>query len=146
MSRRPLRTALALALAAVLGGCAPRAPAAAAGALRDLDAFLAAHPRAPADGVRVDEVARTADASVHVVQLRRSESPHVHARHDLTVVVLRGRGTLTLGAARLAQRPGDVAFVPRGTVHWFAREGDGDAVALAVFTPPLDGPDTVPAR
>jgi len=110
-----------------------------------LQAFLLGHPAAPDQPIRVDEVARTASASYHLVQARSSERPHRHVAHDLLVVVLRGSGTLTLGAARIPLAAGDAALIPRGTVHWFASDGTSPAVALAVFTPALDGPDNVPA-
>src|SRR5262249_27530221 len=90
------RTALALA-ALLLGACAPRTPRVVAGPLVDgLDAFLAAHPVGDGQAVRVDEVARTATASHHLVQIHGSETPHRHVAHELTAVLLRGRGTLTL--------------------------------------------------
>ena len=41
-------------------------------------------------------------------------------------------------------RAGDAAVIPRDRVHWFAQSGDEPAVTLAVFTPPLDAPDSVP--
>jgi len=104
------------------------------------------HPLAEGQTIRADEVGRTASASYHLVQVRGSEPPHRHATHDLTVFVLRGRGTLTLGEARRALAAGDAAAIPRGAVHWFANEGRAPALAFVVFTPPLDAPDTVPAE
>jgi quercetin dioxygenase-like cupin family protein len=41
-------------------------------------------------------------------------------------------------------RAGDVTFVPRGVPHWFTRTGADVVVTLAVFSPPLDAPDSVP--
>jgi quercetin dioxygenase-like cupin family protein len=142
MLRRPL-VALVAALAAA---CAARAPRVPYGSLAGgLDAFLAAHPLASEQGLRVDPIGRTATASYHLVQVRDRETPHRHLAHDLTVLVLRGGGTLTLGPSRLALAAGDAAVVPRGEAHWFANGGRGDAVAFVVFSPPLDAPDSVPA-
>jgi quercetin dioxygenase-like cupin family protein len=101
-------------------------------------------PIADNANIRADEIARTGAASVHLVQVRGGETPHRHAAHDLTVTVLAGEGILTLDGVRRSLRQGDVAVVPRGTPHWFVRSGDDVAVALVVFTPPLDHPDTVP--
>ena len=101
----------------------------------------------PAAGqdIRVDEIGRTATASYHVVQVQGRERPHLHATHDLTVVVLRGRGVLRRDAsAPVALAAGDAVVIPRGVGHWFSREGTGLAVALVAFTPPLDAPDSVP--
>lgn len=126
-------------------GCTARRPQMSLGPLAsDLDGFLASHRPAPEQAIRVDEVARTAGASYHVVQACGSERPHRHAGHDLTAVVLRGRGILVHDGVRTAMAPGDVALVARGTPHWFAPDGNGCAVAVVVFTPPLDGPDSVP--
>lgn len=127
-----------------LGGCAARPPRVVVPALGDgLEAFLRARPPAPDQGIRVDEVARTGALSLHVVQARVPERPHRHRRHDLAVTVLRGDGTMHGEDGPVAMRAGDVAFVPRGQVHWFAPAGD-DAVALVVFAPPYDGADNEP--
>jgi quercetin dioxygenase-like cupin family protein len=123
-----------------------RAPRIGIAALRHgIEQFLAAHPLAADAEIRADEVARTAGASIHVVQVRGRERPHRHVRHDLVVHVLRGRGVLTLDAERMPMGAGDVAVVPRGVPHWFAADaGSGLAVALVTFAPPLDAPDSIP--
>ena len=117
----------------------PRAPF-----VDDVDAFLATHRLAAGENIRADEIGRTPGASFHLVQVRDRERPHRHALHDLTVVVLRGRGTLVREAERVSLRPGDIAAIPRGAAHWFANEARAPAVALVIFVPPLDAPDAVP--
>jgi len=141
-----MRPGHTLLLAALVSACATRGPQVAIGPLAGgLDAFLGTH--VPADeNIRADAIARTETASYHVVQVLGRETPHRHAAHDLTVFVLRGRGTLVLGNTRIPLRAGDAVLIPRGTAHWFVNEGRGRAVALAVFTPPLDATDSVPAR
>jgi quercetin dioxygenase-like cupin family protein len=139
------RIVASIVLAGLAVGCAGRSPHVPFGPLAGgLDRFLAAHPLAAGQDIRTDEIGRTASTSYHVVQVRGAERPHRHATHDLTVVVLRGRGTLTLGERRLALAAGDAAVVARGEAHWFARDGREVAVALVAFAPPLDAPDNVP--
>ncbi len=138
-----MHRAALLFLAPAIGACAARAPR--LPYVGDLDPFLAAHPLAPPQTIRADEVGRTGTASYHVIQVRGSETPHRHVAHDLTVFVLRGRGTLSHGAERGTLGAGDSAVIPRGEPHWFASTGGRGAVALVVFAPPLDAPDTVPA-
>lgn len=129
----------------VLGGCAARTPRIVVGSdVFDLDALLAPRPVAATQEIRADELARTGTASYHLVQVVGRERPHRHAQHDLAVLVLRGHGTLTLGAATVRMRAGDAAVIPRDRPHWFRREGREPAVALAIFSPPLDAPDHVP--
>jgi quercetin dioxygenase-like cupin family protein len=140
-----MRVMLVVLLVGALG-CAGRAPRVDLPPLAGgTEAFLTAHPLAPAQNIRVDEVGRTPSASYHLVQVRGGESPHHHATHDLTVVVLAGAGTLDLGERRIALGAGDLAVIPRGEVHWFTNRGRGNALALVVFSPPLDAPDSVPA-
>ena len=109
-----------------------------------LDDLLRARPLAPGANIRADEIARTTGASVHLVQVSGGETPHRHAAHDLTVTVLRGEGRLTIGGIARPMAAGDVAVIPRGVPHHFVRSGRDPAVALAVFSPPLDAPDSVP--
>lgn len=111
-----------------------------------LTAFVAAHPLSPGQGIRADEVGRTAAASHHVVQVATAETPHRHRTHDLTVTVLGGEGVLHVEERALPMRAGDVAVVARGVPHWFERTGARTAIAFVVFTPPLDAPDTQPVE
>ena len=135
--------AVLVVLVLMATACARRGPRLAVDPPVDLAAFVAAHPAAAGQPARVDEVGRTATASYHVVQLQTAERPHVHAAHELTVVMLRGQGTLTRAGSRIPLAAGDTAVIPRGVVHWFAPEG-ARAVSFVVFSPPLDAPDTVP--
>lgn len=110
-----------------------------------LDALLRAHPL-PADrDILPVELARGANASLFLVQIRTAEAPHRHPRYDLTVTLVRGHGVLWLDGAPQAMRAGDVAFVPRGLSHHFVTESATPAVALVAFAPAFDGPDAEPA-
>jgi quercetin dioxygenase-like cupin family protein len=109
-----------------------------------LDDLLRARPLAAGANIRADEIARTTAASVHLVQVSGGETPHRHATHDLTVAMLRGSGSLTIGGTTRPMSVGDVAVIPRGVRHYFVRSGGVPAVALVVFAPPLDAPDSVP--
>jgi len=139
------RAAAVLLAALVVSACGPQVTRVSApqGAL-DLDTFLASHRLPDEGGIRADQIGRTEGASYHVVQVLGSERPHRHLTHDLTVFVLRGRGVLTRGSGPTPLASGDAAVVPRGEPHWFASEGAFPAVALVVFTPPLDAPDADP--
>ena len=138
--RRIMLVAMSLAL-----GCAPSPPRVRIGPdAHALDDLVRRHPLADGVNVRADEVARTAAATLHLVQVRGGEAPHRHERHDMVVTVLRGQGVLVAGCAEHLLRAGDVAVVPRGEPHWFTNRGRDPAVALVVFAPPLDAPDMTP--
>jgi mannose-6-phosphate isomerase-like protein (cupin superfamily) len=136
---------LLVAASLVASACSRRPTPVVAGAIPEgLDVFLAAHPLAAGQPVRADEIGRSTAASWHIVQIARSETPHRHRLHDLSVFMLRGEGVLTLDGRRIPLRAGDASLVARDHPHWFARGGSEPAVTLAVFSPPLDAPDLVP--
>lgn len=141
-----MRTPSAVLALLLVAGCAPRTPHVTLAPLAPgLDAFIAAHPIAADQPLRVDEVGRGAAASYHLVQIRGAEVPHHHAKHDLTVFVLRGHGVLTLKDRPIPLGAGDAAVIMRGEPHWFANDGREPAVAFVVYTPALSGlPDIVP--
>ncbi|MBA3848289.1 MAG: cupin domain-containing protein [Planctomycetes bacterium] len=90
--------------------------------------------------------------SVMLVRLAGPEKPHIHADHDLVVVLLSGRVRMYLSLVTTAgpdgqertMHPGDIVEIPRGSVHW-AENLDPDAsVAYVISTPPYDPADTIP--
>ena len=105
-----------------------------------LDAEIA---RAGDEEVAVTELGRTAWGSHHVAVVRTSEKPHYHRFHDLTVVVMRGKGVLTVGQRQFPMTVGDVAHVQRGVPHFFRNTAEEPSAALVIFSPPFDGRDVV---
>ncbi|MFQ5541576.1 MAG: cupin domain-containing protein [Candidatus Binatia bacterium] len=112
----------------------------------DLDKILIENPLPATQNIKVATLGRGKDISHHVVQVRDRESPHFHKEHDLTVVVLRGGGYLMFDKERVDLAPGDVLFIPRGVVHYFVNTFPQPSVALAAFTPPFDGKDTIAVK
>jgi len=128
------------------GGCAaqprvllPRPPASV-----DSDALVARLPMQPGDNIVSTVIERGEHASLHLVRIAGREQPHVHMRYDLTVLLLRGKGTLHLNGRALPMRAGDTSFIPKGTPHFFVNQGSEPAAALVTFAPAFDGPDQQP--
>lgn len=112
----------------------------------DLDRVLAEHPLRPDENIKVATLGKGQAASHHIVQVRDREFPHIHREHDLTVAVLKGRGYIMLENQRIDLMAGDLLFIPRGAVHYFVNTLGEPSVALAIFSPPFDGKDTVPVE
>lgn len=110
----------------------------------DLEKILAENPLHLTENIKVTTLGRGQTISHHVVQIRDREVPHIHKEHDLTVVVLRGGGYIMLGRRRIELAAGDLLFIPRGIIHYFVNTFTQPSVALAVFSPPFDGKDTIP--
>lgn len=113
---------------------------------KSLAELIAGTSLAEGEGFRVEEIARDAHSSHHVVWIRDREIPHRHDRHDLFVVILRGHGAMRLADEERATPEGSILFIPRGTPHAF-RNGSGvPAVAYAIYTPAFDGKDRISVR
>jgi mannose-6-phosphate isomerase-like protein (cupin superfamily) len=112
----------------------------------NLDALLAANPLPADTNIRAVELGRSETVSHHLVQVRGAEEPHVHRRHDLTVLMLRGTAALTIERQETAIVAGDVVFVPRGRAHFVRNTGSEPAVAFVIFSPALRGADSVPVE
>jgi quercetin dioxygenase-like cupin family protein len=107
----------------------------------DVENLLAAAPLAPGENIRPTLIQHAENMSLFLVQVGDRENPHVHTKYDLTVLLMRGEGTLWLNGQPLRMERGDAAFVPRGTPHFFVNDGCEPAAALVAFAPRFDGPD-----
>lgn len=110
----------------------------------NLRQYLKDHPLPRGEDKRVDLIAAGPTASIHMVQIRGAEPPHVHATHDLRVVMVRGRGTMVIEGKKITAGVGSVFEIERGTPHYFVNGGTAPAAALATFSPPYDGKDMIP--
>jgi len=62
---------------------------------------------------------------------------HIHHHQDETFFFLEGRFDVEVAGILHHMEPGDVAFVPRGTVHAFKNIGDTQGRLRYVFSPAL---------
>ena len=109
-----------------------------------LDEVLAEKPLSTDQNIRVVTLVKGTEMSHHLVQIRDREAPHLHKKHDLTVVVLKGKGYLILEEKRIDLIRGDILFIPRGSAHYFVNTFSEPSVALAIFSPGFDGKDSIP--
>jgi len=138
-------------LAFFSGGCATTSPGIVTGdggaiSEREIAGLLRENPLKPDQNLGVSLVRQSEHASVHLVQVRWAEKPHIHTTHDLTVFVIRGGGQMTIGTDTKPVRKGDVIHIPAGARHFFVNRGEEIAVAVAVFSPPFDGKDIEPVK
>jgi quercetin dioxygenase-like cupin family protein len=71
----------------------------------------------------------------------RIAGAHSHDGYDETIYGLEGVLTWTVEGTPTEVAPGEAVFIPRGAVHHFDNRGDVDAMALAIATPGVIGPD-----
>jgi quercetin dioxygenase-like cupin family protein len=93
------------------------------------------------ENIKVTPLFKNEDSSHFIIQIRDREKPHIHETHDLTVVVKKGKGILHLGKDTLPMRKGDIAFIPKGAVHYFVNTDSKPSIAYVIFNPSYDGKD-----
>ena len=140
---KPICLAAFFCCALLLAGCAahprvllhdpPRAEA--------VETIVQRSPLPAGENIKPTEIVRGENMSVHLIQVREGEKPHIHTRYDLSVTLVQGQGSLWLADAKLPMKVGDTAFIPRGTRHYFVNEGSKPASAIVVFSPAFSGPD-----
>jgi mannose-6-phosphate isomerase-like protein (cupin superfamily) len=151
-----VKPSLSLALVACLalvGAASPEKPPRVVDALfatgrltQPLAELLAAHPLEAGKDFQVIELGRDAGSSQHLAWIVDREQPHRHDSHDLFVVMLRGFGTMRIGAETRPVGEGSLIYVPRATPHAFTNLSGAPAAAYAVYFPPFDGKDRVPVE
>ena len=87
------------------------------------------------------DLGQTAEASYHLIRLRKAEPLHMHDTHDLVVVVLKGEGRIHFGYNAFELQKGDITRIPKGVPHWVENTGKDALEAYAIYTPPSDGKD-----
>jgi mannose-6-phosphate isomerase-like protein (cupin superfamily) len=112
---------------------------------KPLESLLTEHPLEAGKTFQVTEIGRDTASSHHLVWIVDKEQPHRHDGHDLFVVMLRGHGTFRMGGETRPLSEGSIVYVPHGTVHAFTNLSGAPAASYAIYFPPFDGKDRVPA-
>ncbi len=95
--------------------------------------------------IEVVKLGETENLTQLLVFIRTAEVPHYHAEHDLTFILLKGHGELYLDGKREKLSEGDVAFIPKGKVHFYTNTSVV-SVLLANFSPRYDGKDSIKVK
>ncbi len=81
--------------------------------------------------------------SSYIYQIADRQPRHLHRHHDVTFVVYRGTGQIFIEDRRRHMEAGQFYHVPRGVPHYCINTGGDPLVGIALYTPVLDGEDTV---
>ena len=74
--------------------------------------------------------------TINVVQAPSGNMPHVHKEHDETVYIIKGTGRFQLGDETHPVKPGDLIFIPAGTIH--TPISDSYGAGLSIYSPHFD--------
>src|SRR5262245_14986009 len=71
----------------------------------------------PYDNTATQELNSDSNATSTVVWIKKEVKPHYHASHTEHVYVIEGTGQMLLGNQTIFVGPGDLIYIPEGTVH-----------------------------
>jgi len=111
--------------------------------VENIDSLLSIYYLTDDADSRSDKIADDSLQSVHLHQIRTGIESHKHARHAVTVWVIRGAGRLTIDGEERRVYAGTIVTIPPGTTHSFYSLGKKPAVLISVFSPAFDGKDRI---
>ena len=88
--------------------------------------------------VNVLNLGATPVQSSHLLVIRGSLASQVNPDHDLTLVLLRGKGVATVKGQEMRVKKGAVVFVPRGDPFGYLSKSRKPTLALAVYSPSFE--------
>jgi len=78
-----------------------------------------------------------------VIWIKSEVKPHYHANHSEQVLVIEGEGQMLLGHQTFFVKPGDLIYIPKGTIHALRVTSKLPMKVLSIQTPQFDGSDRV---
>lgn len=109
------------------------------GSVAKLLAEASADPAAP---ITTAPFATGEDCSINLLSVKGIVPAHYHAKHEETVLIEFGSGTMRLGDKKVRVAAGDLMHIPKGVVHGFVPDSGGVRV-VSIFAPAFDGKDRV---
>lgn len=84
-----------------------------------------------------------ADVSSYIIFVKDKVNLHVHAEHTEQVIVLEGKGVMTLGSETIPIRKGDYIMIPKGVQHSVRVKGRKLLKVLSIQAPEFKGKDRI---
>ncbi len=104
--------------------------------VRDWRSLAKAYEKEP--NVQVLNLGAAPAQSSHLFVIPSSLASQVSPDHDLTLTLLKGKGTAKVKGQEMRVKKGAVIFVPRGDVFEYVNKGKKPTLALGVFSPPRE--------
>lgn len=93
--------------------------------------------------VEVYPLASDSLVSSFLIYVNTHVKPHYHAEHSEHVIVLEGQGSMMLEDSIFTVNPGDLIFIPKGSVHSVFKISEVPLKVISIQAPYFDGKDRV---
>ena len=109
-----------------------------------VDNLPALKQKQPYDNIVTQEMNSDSMSTSTVIWIKQEVKPHYHANHTEQVYVIEGQGQMLVGTKTYNVGPGDLIYIPKGTIHALRVLGkDKPMKVLSIQTPQFDGSDRV---
>lgn len=108
-----------------------------------VDNLPALKQKQPYDNVVTQTINSDSSVTSNVIWIKSEVIPHYHADHSEHVMVVEGEGQLLLGHQTFFVKPGDLVYIPKGTIHALRVTSKLPMKVLSIQTPQFDGSDRV---
>lgn len=108
---------------------------------RQLDSFK---PTEDFDNVHVLKIAEDDHQSSYIIWVKENVAEHYHASHTETIVVIEGKGLMTIDGKEIEIKKGDILTIPEGTKHSVVEVKSHKTLkVLSIQTPMFRGKDRI---
>jgi len=101
------------------------------------------NPQADYDNVHVKKIHSDDRSTTFLIWVKEKVKPHKHEAHTEVIVVLKGKGMMTVGDQTKNIRKGDLVIVPQGTVHSVITTSRKPLKVVSIQSPVFLGKDRI---
>ncbi len=88
-----------------------------------------------------EKIAEDSLQSTFFIAIKKSVLPHYHKEHSECIVILSGKGVMTLGEQKIKLRQGMQVSIPKKTVHSVSVKGKNPLRVISIQSPMFDAKD-----
>jgi mannose-6-phosphate isomerase-like protein (cupin superfamily) len=97
----------------------------------------------PYDNTITETMNSDSNVTSIVIWIKKEIKPHYHANHSEHVMILEGEGQMLVDKQSYFVKPGDLIYIPTGTVHALRVTSKLPMKVLSIQTPQFDENDRV---
>ena len=95
------------------------------------------------DNIYSEKISEDSLQSTFFISVKKNVPKHFHLEHSECIVVLNGRGKMTLNDKEIELKTGVQVSIPKGTVHSVSVVGSRPLKVISIQSPLFDGKDRI---
>lgn len=100
-------------------------------------------PTSAFDNIHVQELHSDTNSSSYAIWVKNEVRLHKHQHHTEVVVVVQGKGTMSLGDKKQKIKKGDVVVILPGTPHAVVTTSKKPLIVISIQSPKFEGSDRI---